>query len=905
MSGKIWGVFLAFVLFGNAYGQKSNIKGTVTNNEDKPLFNASVVVLQARDSFMVVNTRTDREGNFMCKELSDSAQYVLLFTYPEYVSFTYKVNMKDAIDGTADVGRIALPLKAILLQEVLVKSQTPIKIKGDTTEYNADSFQVHPNATVEDLLKQLPGLQVDQEGNVAAQGQQVKKVLVDGEEFFSEDPTLVTRNLRADMIDKVQVYDKKSDAAAFTGIEDGIKDKTINLKTKANKNNGAFGKIDVGGGNNHYNSQGMANFFKGKRRLSVLGSASNIGQAGLGFGDRWQTGYNDQSRNAYSSKGLPALVTGGTHYDKKWNNGKESINGNYRFTLSNAEGDEDIVSQNNLPSGVILSNTARHFNNSNTQHKISSKYINKLDSTFTFTAYGDVAWQQSKNQSNSVTQNRHGDHAKIYDNSAAAGNDNSSNAYSLRLQWEKRLKKKGRTISFYASDNFSQNSSDGASLSSSQFFDGNHQPERTAVLNLKKGTNNNRNSLSLNANYTEPLSKNLSLIVNYTLTNDGSLDDMRSYNVVNEQSAASVNPAFSTKMNTVVWGYQGGVALNFATPKVIAKAGNNVKDMRMNIQSMYDDMALKKQYTNWNPALSFRYLFNNYKNLTVGYIGNSINPQRSDLLPFKYNNSQLSTYLANYNLKNSFSHVLTANYNSSQITSETYFSTSANYTFTADPIAQSITVSPEGVYAYQSNNLNGYANRTYNANMSYSRKIHFMGMNVAVNTGLDGGRAFSPINHGLNELNFNTYSLGLNLHKSEPKKYSLSLDGQGNYTSNKSSLQAQIGNNYFSYTLKPTLHVFFLKKFEGHSEAQYLWQQKTQTFSHNFSRTIWTAWAGYKFLKNEQLMLRLVCRDILNQNNGYSRTASNTFYSEDRYTTIRRFFLLSLVWNFTKFSTNE
>ncbi|WP_261387440.1 hypothetical protein [Chitinophaga pinensis] len=169
-------------------------------------------------------------------------------------------------------------MKEKLLKEVIVKSQTAIiKIKGDTTEFTADSFKVEANASVEDLLKQLPGLQVDQYGNITVQGKKVKKVLVDGEEFFGDDPTLVTRNLRADMIDKVQVYDKKSDAAVFTGIDDGVKDKTINLKIRQDKNHGVFGKVELGGGTDeHYNAQGMLNAFKGKRRLSVYGTTGNI-----------------------------------------------------------------------------------------------------------------------------------------------------------------------------------------------------------------------------------------------------------------------------------------------------------------------------------------------------------------------------------------------------------------------------------------------------------------------------------------------------------------------------------------------------------------------------------------------------------------------------------------------------
>jgi hypothetical protein len=165
-----------------------------------------------------------------------------------------------------------MSLKSRLLKEVLIKGTVAaIKIKGDTTEYNAKAFVIQPNSKVEDLLKQLPGIQVDKDGKITAQGQTVNKVLVDGEEFFGDDPTLVTKNIRGDMVDKVQLYDKKSDQATFTGIDDGEKTKTINIKLKEDKKNGYFGKIDAGvGTDGYYEGQALYNKFKGKKKFRLM-----------------------------------------------------------------------------------------------------------------------------------------------------------------------------------------------------------------------------------------------------------------------------------------------------------------------------------------------------------------------------------------------------------------------------------------------------------------------------------------------------------------------------------------------------------------------------------------------------------------------------------------------------------
>ncbi|MCH5599809.1 outer membrane beta-barrel protein [Niabella ginsengisoli] len=166
----------------------------------------------------------------------------------------------------------------------------------------------------------------------------------------------------------------------------------------------------------------------------------------------------------------------------------------------------------------------------------------------------------------------------------------------------------------------------------------------------------------------------------------------------------------------------------------------------------------------------------------------------------------------------------------------------------------------------------------------------------------NGGTTFSPINNEVNKLNYNTYSLAIETFKSKMKKYSIYMVAQGGYTVNKSSLQPDAQNNYFFYTLNPSVDIYFLKKFQLHTDANYLWQQKTQAFSDNFNRTIWNGWIARTFLKNDQLTIKLSCNDILNENNGYARTATNTFFSENRFTTIKRFFMIGATWSFTKFN---
>src|SRR4051812_8592247 len=333
-----------------ATAQTASIKGVISDTINKTnLSNTVISLLRAKDSMLTKFTRSNDKGLFELQHLK-GGEYLLLFTYPGYADYVDRITLSDTT--AMDMGKIMMTLKANLLKEVIVKQQiSAIKVKGDTTEFAADSFKVQANATVEDLLKQLPGIQVDKNGQITAQGEKVQKILVDGEEFFGDDPTLVTQNLRADMVDKVQVYDKKSDQATFTGIDDGQKQKTINLKLKDNKKNGYFGKINAGAGTDGYHdTQAMLNIFKNKQKLAGYGIVSNTGTSGLNWQDRdnygesWLSNADDDESNGffffegddddeldswdgrYNGHGFPLVQTGGLHYNNKWDDDKQSLN---------------------------------------------------------------------------------------------------------------------------------------------------------------------------------------------------------------------------------------------------------------------------------------------------------------------------------------------------------------------------------------------------------------------------------------------------------------------------------------------------------------------------------------------------------------------------------------------------
>ena len=391
--------------------QSASIKGTVIDtSEKKNISNAVVSILRKTDSVLVKFTRTDKDGKFSLDMLPKGA-FFLLVTHPNYADYFDNADL----DGKSVINMKTVPMitKAQLLEEVIVKQQLgAIRMKKDTTEFIADSFKLTPNATVEDLLRRLPGFQVDKDGKITAQGETVPKVLVDGEEFFGNDPTVAIQNIRADNVEKVQLYDKKSDQATFSGIDDGERTKTVNLKLKENKKNGYFGKASIGGGlKDKFQNEGMINAFKGKRKIAAFGTMANTGKTGLNWQD--QNNYGSQAEmiemddgmgfymssnddfgggGSFYGEGLPTGWSAGVHYSNKYNEAKNSLNGSYRFNKINSQGGGITTSQFILPDTLYYRNERGFNQQQRLRNLVTGSYEMQIDSftSLKVTANGSI-----------------------------------------------------------------------------------------------------------------------------------------------------------------------------------------------------------------------------------------------------------------------------------------------------------------------------------------------------------------------------------------------------------------------------------------------------------------------------------------------------------------------------------
>lgn len=914
-------ILLIMTMYG--FSQNAVIKGAVTDTSSREnLPNAVISILRAKDSVLYAFTRSNAQGKFSLAHLP-AGKFILLVTYPKYADYVEQLTLTDSSSVT--FSKIALILKAKLLEEVVIRQKiSAIKIKGDTTEFTADSFHVQANATVEELLKKLPGIQVDKNGKITAQGETVQKVLVDGEEFFGDDPTLVTQNLRADMIDKVQVFDKQSDQAAFTGIDDGVKNKTINLKLKDSKKNGYFGKVNVGGGTDGYfDNQLMINFFKKKKKLSAYGILSNTGKTGLNWSDRDKYGDNiasnldydeangyftysgsqdelDSWDGQYNGQGYPSVKTGGVHYNDKWDDDKQSANFNYKILQLNVNGSSGTNTEYILPDTLYYNSQRETFNNQIMRNRANGSYEMQLDSSSSIKISANGGTDHKITDSHFITQARASDSALVNSGDRSISTTGDTRIVNSNLLWKKKFHKKGRTVSVNISENYESGSSNGYLFADNEFYKGGISYLQQ-ITDQYKQYNDKKLFFDSKIIYSEPLSVTSSILANYGVSEASSHSNRQSFNKAAGGKYTDIDSTYSNDYSFNVFTQKAGLVYNLIKKKIRFNMGSNIGITSFKQQDLLADTSSKRNFVNWFPAASFMYSFNQQERLSLRYNGYTAQPSIQQLQPIRNNDDPLNIAIGNPALKPKFSNNISLNFNQYKVLTETDIYANLQYMFTENDISSSSNVDSTGKRTYQSVNLNG--NRSLMGYLGYGFKWKKPAINVGFRGNFNQNRNASIVNGILNITNSGNYTLGAGMYKSKDKKYELRLDGSVTYTSSHSSVQSNIKTNYWTYNVQPAFDIFLPKKFQVHSDVDANFRQKTSAFDFNTNVILWNAWIGKKFLKGDALLIKASANDLLNQNIGFNRTVNSNFISQNTYTTIQRFFMLSVIWSFNKAGT--
>ena len=763
---------LIFLLPMAAFSQSGySVKGVIADSvEHVKLGTTSIAVLRAKDSILVKFTYAGNDGSFSITGLN-KGKFILLVAYPDYADYAEQFSL-DSANTSHNFGTISMALKTRLLKEVIIKgTASQMKIKGDTTEFNARALVIQPNAKVEDLLKQLPGITVDKDGKITAEGQTVTKVLVDGEEFFGDDPTLVTRNIRADMVDKIQLYDKKSDQAAFTGVDDGKTEKTINVKLRADKKQGVFGKFQAGDGpEGVYQGELLFNAFQNKEKFSVFGTIGNNGKVGIGWEDEQKYGTGDQLNvtdngisintqsaddldvfsGIYDGKGFPLAQTAGAHFDSKWDDDKKSVNANYKVGYISIDGFTNVLTQNNIPGNIFNNSSDQTYHNAMFRQKLSTVYETKLDSSSNLKISIDGTLKHIVTQNNYTTSDSLNS-ALVNNSTRQLNNTVDQRAFNGSAFYTKKFRKPGRTFSFLLSESYSQSQATGYLKSHINFYNPQQQVDSVQDINESKTNNLQSNLFNTNFTYSEPFTKSLALIINYGLgVNHASADRSTysasapgNYNVLVD--SLSSNYVFNQLLN------HAGAILNYKKGKVDFNFGTRVTDDQFHQMDEFNGTVSDRTFIDWAPQARFQYRFSQQTSFAIAYNGTTTQPTLEQLQPVATNNDPLNVILGNPGLTPSFTNTFNINYRSYKVLTSQFFGFYGNYSFITNPIVSHINYNSAGQSVSQYFNLPGKETTNFNGGMDFRRKFESLaGINAGVGFNINGNTGYNYTNDSLN-----------------------------------------------------------------------------------------------------------------------------------------------------------
>lgn len=909
---KLTSLFLAFILSVSAHAQQSALKGVLVDSVGQASLDNSVIsLLRKSDSVLVKFTRSDAKGNFSIQHIPHG-DLLILVTHPYFGDYFEDYTVKPG--EMKDLGNIYMIPKSKLLAEVIVKSGSPIRIKGDTTVYTADSFKVREGANVEELLRRLPGIQVDKDGQIVAMGEKVRRVLVDGEEFFGDDPGIATKNIRADVVKEVEVFDKKSDQAAFTGIDDGVRDKTINLKLKEDKKKGYFGKAELGGGlPDKYNNSIMLNAFKGKRKLAGYGIMSNTGQTNLDWQDARNYGGSEgfessisedggmmimftNENNFYGGRsGIPQNWNGGLHYSDKYKEGKQSLNSGYKFTKVNAPGGSRTFSNTFLPDTSWFNNSSNNMFTSRIQQALNFTWESNLDSN------NSIKWSSRGNTNNVRSLNDYYTEAIneagqfINNNTRNTSNEADNKGFNSSVLWRHKFKKVSRTLSVNTDINYSQSINEGKLYSLSNFYNQGNLVKRDTVdqQNLR---NNESKSINTKVAYTEPLSKELFMELSYGVSYFNN-DNDRVANIIGNTGkydtrvdSLSNSFTFNRLVNTP------GLNFKWNKKKINYSIGSTIGLNRFVQYNNTKDLKYHYNFVNVFPQASINYKPKANRTLRINYNGSGNAPSLEQLQPIRDNIDPLNLYIGNPDLKQAFQHRFSTNYNDFNILKQRGVFTSLNVTFWQNAFTQSSVVDAVGRRTYQTVNTNGNYQINYYSN--YNLTIPDTKWRLGIGPEATLSKTSDYINNQLNINKNRRLGAQLNVSQWVQDKYNFQLQPTLSYVKATSTINKAANASFWQLGGYFYGNVHLPHKFELSASANFEARQKDPRFDQNNNYIQLSAHA-IKRIMNNKVDLKFGVMDILNQNRGYQRNFNSYSFSETFYQTLRRFWTFSITWNFS------
>ncbi len=909
---------LLFLVATNISAQGIRLTGTLYNADDQlTLVGASIKLINAKDTTKISYTNSDIQGKFVFNTLV-KGKYWLDITYIGFQRFRKQVTLSKSAE---DIGKLNLTPTTTSLQGVSISSGAiRAEQKGDTTQYSSAAYKVTQDATTEDLVKKMPGITVEN-GTVKSQGEDIKKILVDGKQFFGDDPTVTLRNLPAEVIDKIQVFDKLSDQSAWSGFDDGNAQKTMNIITKSAKNSGQFGKFAAGYGSDGRYSAGLnLNLFEGNRRISILGNTNNINQQDFGsddfLGAMGGGGGHGGSRggggNSFGNTqaGLTTINSIGLNYTNSWSN-KTILNASYFYNKGETKTNR-IVDRQYILNGSTnqLYNEVSNALSNNDNHRLNMKLEYNPDDRNSFIVTPRLSFQKNNTISSLQASSSTGGQLESSTNNS---NNSNSNGYNFNndMLFRHKFSRAGRTISVGLTTGLSNSTR-------KNYLDATNLYYLTATTNqsdsIKQFSNSVAvtNSFSANLTYTEPLSDKSQLQVSYNIGSSTTNNNKSTWNYRYETQQYNIfDTLLSNIYNNDYMTHNLGTGYVYKDKKLSLNAGVAYQYSVLTGQQEFPMPGdTRKYFSNLLPSFMLNYKITELKNLRINYRASSNPPSVTQLQAVVDNSNPLLLSAGNPNLKQEYRHSLRSRLSlankgkTSNLFAMLMFTSIQNYLGNATIVAAHDTLvygqeMRRGAQLSVPRNLNGAWNaRTL---ISYGFPLMFMKSNFNLNAGVSYNRMPSLINNRSNISNTLGLNQGVVLSSNISQLIDFTLTYNLNYNLVDNSLQPQLNNNYLLQIASGQFNWQFWKGLFIQTNVVYqnyhvIAPKQTTQYA------LWNASIGSKLFKGNAGELKLTAYDLLNQNKSLSRSVTDTYIESSNTEVLKQYFMLTFTYNLRNFN---
>ena len=910
----------------------ATVKGILIDSLNKQsLKDASIVVLAASDSSLEVFTLAKADGSFIINN-APFGEMLVQVKFQGYEPFSKKITFS-AKNSQVDLGKIYLKQAANDLGNVTV-TQSPVQMKKDTVEFTASAFKTKPNAVAEDLLKKIPGIQVDKDGGIKAQGETVQRVLVDGKRFFGDDPKMATRNLPPDIIDKIQVFDAASDQSAFTGFDDGNRVKTINITTRKDKRKGYFGRAALGAGANSddalYDNNINISKFNGDQQITFTGQANNVnkqnfsvqdmlgslggggfggagggggGRGGGGGGATMGGGGGGGLLGTGGGGGIVKTLAAGLNYKDNWGT-KTQFSGSYFYNDQTTNRDQNSLTENLVTGSTdssIFSKQVQSSLTNNKNHRINFNIETNFDTSNTLIIRPNISFQNTHSETYQTTSSTRGKITSLNSSRVNSVRDNQGINGSLEATFRHRFAKKGRTYSIGLNSSYNTNDGSGSNWSQNQY----NLPSRSYTDTLDQVYNTNRDGKNNSAtlSYTEPIGKNKQLEFNYNISSNvnNSGRSTLGYNKATSNYDIAV-PNLSNIFENTFNANRFTLNYRIQNAKYNFSIGSGLQVGDLVSKNISTNVNLKQHFVNLFPSANFRYDFTKSKNMRFFYNGRTSQPSADQLQPVIDNSNPLLIRTGNPNLKQQFSHSFRLLYNSFDMFSQKIVFATLSGSFIENDIQNSTTISGGGVQTIKPVNLSG----TYNINgfFNYGFPIKKPKSNLNLMANVSRNQTQTLVNSVSNFTRNTNLGGTISWTTNIKEGFDMNFSSNSNLTMARYTLQPQQNGDFFSQTVSTEATIYSKSGWVLSTDFDYIYNAgRSEGF--NTSIPLWNASLSKQMLKNKAGELKFYVFDLLNQNISISRNVTSNYIQDLQTRVLKRYFMISFTYNLRKFGAAQ